>query len=388
MKVKAVALLSGGLDSSLAIRLMLDQGIEVEAVHFVSIFNATAPEKPSLLRPLRVARQLGVPLKPIRFTAVQLAILRDPAHGFGSHMNPCIDCHMAMLRLAAERLRETGAQFIVTGEVLGQRPMSQRSFVLHQIAKETGLGGLLLRPLSAKLLPPTIPEERGWVDRDQLLDIHGRSRVRQFELARRYGITEHGSPAGGCLLTDPGFSARLRDYFEHLGGAEPDLNDIHLLKYGRHFRLGPATRLVIGRVHRENITIYTFSRPTDLLLTTRDAPGPTALLRCGGGPGGTGVPPVTHRPEACATKERSGGTGVPPVGDTGQRPVPPAGCPTSEELLTAAALTARYSKLRSAPSVAIGVRPGRKGPEGQTRIIEVAPAHDSAADAVRIGPCP
>mgnify|MGYP003870262061 CR=1 FL=1 len=340
MKVKAIALLSGGLDSSLAIRLMLDQGIEVEALHFVSIFNATAPEKPSLLRPLRVARQLGVPLKPIRFTTEQLAILRDPAHGFGSQMNPCIDCHMAMLRLAAGRMRQTGAHFLVTGEVLGQRPMSQRGFALAQIGKETGLGGLILRPLSAKLLPPTVPEEKGWVDRERLLDLHGRSRKPQLELARRYGLTEHGSPAGGCLLTDPGFAARLRDYFDHLGGAEPDLCDLHLLKYGRHFRLDAATRLVIGRVHRENVTIFTFSRPTDLLLTTRDAPGPTALLR---------------------------------------------GNQTDGHLRTAAALTARYSKLRSESIVAIEVRPGRKGPEQPVRLVEVAPASDAGDGPLRIG---
>ncbi len=325
---------------------MLDQGIEVEAVHFVSIFNATAPEKPTLLRPLRVARQLGVPLVPIRFTAEQLAILRDPPHGFGSEMNPCIDCHMGMLRLAAERMREAGASFLVTGEVVGQRPMSQRIHALAQIDKETGLGGLILRPLSAKLLPPTIPEKEGWVDRERLLDLSGRSRKPQLELAGRYGLTEHGSPAGGCLLTDPGFAARLRDYFDHLAGAKPDINDLHLLKYGRHFRLGPATRLIIGRVHRENVTIFTFSRPADLLLTTRDAPGPTALLRC-------------------ATAE--------------------GGCATCEEVRLAAALTARYSKLRGASTVAIEVRPGRKGPSGQVRVVEVSPRLAAAAEAARIG---
>ncbi|HUT35129.1 MAG TPA: hypothetical protein VNE39_16680 [Planctomycetota bacterium] len=340
MPIQAVALLSGGLDSALAIRLVRDQGVEVEALHFVSVFNGTAPDTPGLLRALRVARQLGVPLRPVRFTREQLRIVRRPPHGYGSQMNPCIDCHMAMLRRAAERMAATGARFLVTGEVLGQRPMSQRGFALAQINKETGLGGLILRPLSAKLLPPTLPEEEGWVDRERLLDIHGRSRKVQLELARRYGITEHGTPAGGCLLTDPGFAARLRDYFGHLGEAEPDLNDIHLLKLGRHFRLDPATRVIVGRVHRENVTLYTFSRPSDLLLTTRDAPGPLALLR---------------------------------------------GVSSEEHVRTAAALTARYSKLRGQPLVAVSITPGRSQPTAASRVIEVAPIDDAAADRLRTG---
>jgi hypothetical protein len=258
-------------------------------------------------------------------------------------------------------MRATGARFLVTGEVLGQRPMSQRGFALAQIGKETGLAGLILRPLSARLLPPTLPEQEGWVDRERLLDIHGRSRKRQLELARHYGLTEHGSPAGGCLLTDPGFAARLRDYFGHLGGAEPDLNDIHLLKLGRHFRLDAATRVIVGRVHRENVTLYTFSRPTDLLLTTRDAPGPTALLRCG-----TAAP-------GCA--EGKGPRGVTAEG----------GCATCPHVRTAAALTARYSKLRGQPRIAIAICPGRSAPTPASPVIEVAPIEDAAADELRVG---
>jgi tRNA U34 2-thiouridine synthase MnmA/TrmU len=337
MAVKAVALVSGGLDSSLAVRVVLDQGVEVEGLHFVSIFNGGPPEKSTLLRPFRIARQLGIPAKTINFTREQLELVKDPAHGYGSNMNPCIDCHMAMLKRAAQRMEETGARFIITGEVVGQRPMSQRRPVLERINRETGLGGLILRPLSAKLLSPSIPELEGWVDRERLLDIQGRSRKRQFELARSYGLTEHASPAGGCLLTDPGFSNRLRDLLD--SGAETDLSDFHLLKYGRQFRLDPRTKVIVGRREAENATIYTFSSPEDLLLTTRDTPGPTALLR---------------------------------------------GVHSEEHIRTAAGLTARYSRLRDEESVAISVRPGRKAYEPTDRAVEVAPIDEKAAQALRI----
>ncbi|NQT52811.1 hypothetical protein HQ576_12200, partial [bacterium] len=217
MDVKAVALLSGGLDSSLAVRVVQEQGVEVEGIHFLSVFNGSAPATPTVLRPLRVARQLGIRFRPVNFTREQLGLVRHPAHGYGANMNPCIDCHMAMLRRAAKIMEDVGARFIVTGEVVGQRPMSQRRRVLGEINRETGLDGLILRPLSAKLLPPSIPEKEGWVDRERLLDIQGRSRKRQLALAAEYGITEHASPAGGCLLTDPRFSTRLRDLLDAVG---------------------------------------------------------------------------------------------------------------------------------------------------------------------------
>ncbi|NQT88913.1 tRNA 4-thiouridine(8) synthase ThiI [bacterium] len=337
MAIKAVALLSGGLDSSLAARIVLDQGVEVEGLHFVSIFNGSAPEQSTLMRPLRVARQLGIPARTYNFTREQLELVKSPPHGYGSSMNPCIDCHMAMFKRAAERMAEIGAKFLITGEVVGQRPMSQRRPVLQLICKETGLGGLLLRPLSAKLLPPSIPEQEGWVDRERLLDIEGRSRKRQIALAREYGMTEHASPAGGCLLTDPGFSARLRDLLD--SDAETDLSDFHLLKVGRQFRLDAATKVVMGRRQSENGVIITFAKPADLLLTTRDTPGPTAVLR---------------------------------------------GAHSEEHIRTASALTARYSRLHENATVAISVRPGRTAEAAAPTVIDVAPITDDAAAAIRI----
>jgi len=331
MAPKAVALISGGLDSSLAVRLVQNQGVEVEGIHFVSVFGGRSREGAGLLPALRVARELGVRVKVVNFTRQQAALVVAPPHGYGANMNPCIDCHAAMLRDAADHMERLGAQFIVTGEVLGQRPMSQRRDTLALIDREAGLVGLVLRPLSARLLPPTVPERQGWVERQRLLDIRGRSRKAQLALAERFALSAHSSPAGGCLLTDPGFSARLRDLLEATRGRALDLSDVHLLKVGRHFRLDQSTRAIVGRNKRENAVIETFSRHQDLLLTTRDTPGPTTLLR-------------------------------------GQRSV--------ENVEVAAVLTARYSRLRDEPSVAVVVRPGRAGAARAEQVVVVAPNAD------------
>jgi tRNA U34 2-thiouridine synthase MnmA/TrmU len=206
-----------------------------------------------------------------------LDVVKHPKHGYGSNMNPCIDCRIFMMKKAKAYLEETGASFIVTGEVLGERPMSQRRDAMRLIEKEAGLDGLVLRPLSAKLLSASIPEKEGWVDREKLLKIQGRSRKPQIQLADHFGIRDYPCPAGGCLLTDPGFAQRMRD----LNRYHPDflLNDVHLLKMGRHFRLSPHLKLVVGRNEEENQKIQTFSQEGDILFKVSRYPGPLSLLR-------------------------------------------------------------------------------------------------------------
>lgn len=267
--MKALAVFSGGLDSMLAVQLVRVQGIEVLGLFFETPFFPSSGARKS-------AAHLKLPIKVINITESHLQVVRSPKHGYGENMNPCVDCHILMLRKAGEMLEEEGAHFIVTGEVLGQRPMSQNRRALRLIASESGIPGLVLRPLSAKLLPKTIPEEKGWVDRDRLMGLSGRSRKPQMKLARELGIKEFPSPAGGCLLTDPGFSRRLKDLLNF--ARDVRLRDVELLKVGRHFRIGPGTKIVIGRNERENRLIRSLYREGDLLLTPVSVPGPTVLL--------------------------------------------------------------------------------------------------------------
>jgi len=203
--------------------------------------------------------------------------VKNPRFGHGKNMNPCIDCRLVMLQEAAQYMEMTGAHFIITGEVLGQRPMLQRRFTLDLIAKECRLDGRLVRPLSGKLLPPTWPEKQGLIQRDWLLDIEGRSRKRQIALAAEFGLTEYPSPAGGCLLTDRGYSNRLRDLLN--SDIETDFNDLNLLRVGRHFRLGEKVRLVVGRDERENDIIESLYRIGDCKLEALDHKSPVGLLR-------------------------------------------------------------------------------------------------------------
>ena len=267
--MKALCAFSGGLDSLLASELVRAQGVDVLALFFETPFFSSAKARDS-------AASIDLPLKVVDITHRHLSMLQNPKHGFGGHMNPCIDCHALMIRITGEMLQGEGASFVITGEVLGQRPMSQNIKALSMVEFESGLQGLLLRPLSAKRLQPTIPEKRGWIDREKLMGFSGRSRKPQMELAERLHVKDYPSPAGGCLLTDEVFSRRLKD----LLSAKPDfeLREIELLKVGRHFRLGPNTKLVVGRNKEENQAIHALWRENDLLLRTISVPGPTVLL--------------------------------------------------------------------------------------------------------------
>ena len=273
MKVKAIALLSGGLDSILAARLILEQGIEVEGVTFETPFFGAQKAR-------TVAQKVGLPLVIIDITEEHLEMLKAPRYGYGKNMNPCIDCHILMLKIAGKRMEETGADFVFTGEVLGQRPMSQGRQSLDVVAKNSGYQGSILRPLSARLLAETKPEMEGKVDRQKLLDIQGRGRKRQIEMARRYGITDYSTPAGGCLLTDPMFSKRLRDLFEH--HRDFRVRDIELLKFGRHFRSSKTTKIIVGRDSIDNQAIQRLYEEGDILIHMTHFPGPTVLVPYGG----------------------------------------------------------------------------------------------------------
>ncbi len=270
---KGVALFSGGLDSILAFKVLQDQGIDVQGVTFETpFFNAA--------RARATAERIGLPLTVLDITEEHLRMLRSPRYGYGKNLNPCIDCHTLMIRIAGRLMEERGADFVSTGEVLGQRPMSQGKQSLQVVAKNAGFPERLLRPLSAHLLPETAPEREGKVDRSRLLDISGRGRKRQMEMARSYGITSYPPPAGGCLLTDPLFTRRLRDLFAHHPGH--GIRDIELLKAGRHFRLTAAVKAVVGRNAADNEAVERLAAPADALIRVREFPGPTVLVPGGG----------------------------------------------------------------------------------------------------------
>jgi tRNA U34 2-thiouridine synthase MnmA/TrmU len=329
---KAIALLSGGLDSILAVKLIIDQGFEVIAVNMKTPF-CTCDSKGKCYSD-STAERFGIPLRRIQGGEDYLKMVKNPRHGYGKNMNPCIDCRIFLFSKAREVMEKEGADFVFTGEVLGERPMSQRRNAMSLIERESGLKGRVLRPLSAKLLEPTIVEEEGIVDRGALLDIQGRSRKPQLALAKEYGIDDFPTPAGGCLLTDEGFAGRVR---ESLAQGEDSLRHMILLKVGRHFRLPSGAKAVAGRDQKENETLMQLSLPQELKLTVHGYKSTYVLL---------------------------------------------LGEPTSQDRSLAAALCARYSDGKDRPS--LQVRMWSKSPD-ELSLMEASPMDESLLQSLRIG---
>ena len=264
---KGLSLMSGGLDSQLAVKVLQRAGAYVEGVCFATpFFSADAARK--------AAAALGVTLHVIDFTDDEIALIENPPHGFGGAMNPCIDCHATMIRRAGELMASLGFDFVSTGEVMGQRPMSQNKQSLATVEKASGLKGRLVRPLSALLLDPTIPEQEGRLDRSKLLDIHGRSREPQIVLAREFGIVDYPSPAGGCKLTEEGYGRKLKDLLVHEGLG--NRRYVELLSTGRRFRLPGGSGLIVGRDRNENAVLQSVDAPA--ILASENCPGPTAVM--------------------------------------------------------------------------------------------------------------
>ena len=331
--VKAVALYSGGLDSTLAILTVLRQGIEVKAVTFLNHFGCDISDKSSCSKdPFSAAEKFGFEVKLCHLADKFIRIVKDPKFGHGKNMNPCIDCRIFMLEMAKELMDVTGADFIITGEVIGQRPMSQTKDMLYHIDREAGVIDLVLRPLSAKILRATSPERRELIDRDMLYAFSGRSRKPQMALAIELGLEDYPSPAGGCLLTEPNYAYRLKDLLTF--DPAPSLRDVGLLRTGRHFRFSPSCKIVIGRDEAENEIIESVATGADRLLRVEGHGSPVTLVAGG----------VTH-----------------------------------EALKTAAALCARYSDAKGLPFVDVRVFEG--GPE---YTISAEPAGDDVLREYRI----
>ncbi len=274
--MKALALLSGGLDSTLAIRVILAQGLDVEAISFVTPFCLCSRKGCCGNEAKKAADKLDVKVSLFKIGAEFLERVKSPKYGYGKNLNPCIDCRILMHTKAKAYMKEAGASFVVTGEVLGQRPKSQHRAALKAIERDSGLEGLVLRPLSARVLPPSIPESAGWIDREKLLGISGRTRKPQIALAETYGLVDYPCPAGGCLLTDRVFSRRMRDLMTY---SELTLGEIRLLKLGRHFRLTPAAKIVVGRNEQENTNLSELAMPGDIRFEPTEVPGPVGIGR-------------------------------------------------------------------------------------------------------------
>ena len=332
-RIKAVGLLSGGLDSILAVRIMLEQEIEVTALHFRTGFSYVERDRAvgrGLVGPTdaeRAAAVLGVPLQVVDVSSDYLPMVLRPQYGYGSGVNPCVDCRIFLLRQAKAWMEEHGYHLVFTGEVVGQRPKSQMRDTLSTVERESGLQGYLLRPLSAKLLKPTVPEQRGWVDRERLYGISGRGRKAQIALAEQFGITDYPQPSGGCCyLIDQTYARRFRDFLGHEGDEALSREQVQLLAVGRHLRLPSGRKVSVGRREAENDYLVVCG-VQGVLLTTVDHPGPTTLI---------------------------------------------PGTPARAEVEQAAQITAGYSDGRDEPSVRVQVRQSG-GQGGVVEVIAVQP---------------
>jgi tRNA U34 2-thiouridine synthase MnmA/TrmU len=329
----AIVLFSGGLDSALAVLLLLRQDVEVTALTFMTAFGCDLSDRSSCgHNPFPAAERFGFRVKLMNLGTDYIDMVRKPRFGYGKNMNPCVDCRIMMLRQAKDFMDLSGADFVATGEVLGQRPFSQVKHRLQLTEQEAGLSGVLLRPLSAKLLPVTVPEQRGWVDREGLMAFEGRSRKPQMELARELGLEDYPNPASGCLLTDPGYAARLRDLLRFSDVI--DLTDLNLLRTGRQFRLSDRCKAVVGRNEQDNQRIVAACTAADVVLEVPETGSPITILR---------------------------------------------GAPEATDIELAAAITARYSARRAEPHVAVAVRRGN----GEERLT-VEPATPESCERLRV----